>query len=638
MKPNLRLSFLLFACLAYVLSAQAQLQVFPLGDAPPAQAMPKSGARLKGAPLALPFFEDFSTYFGQPDTSKWINGGAVVGNNFSPNPPSKGVATLNGLKFSGAAYNPDPVIVQSSTDTLTSRPIDLGGANPSSNVLFSFWWSSQSLGETPDPNDSLVLQYKDRNSIWRQVWSKRGNTDATIRDFFTQEILQVNNADFLHGAFQFRFLTFGRASGLYDAWNIDYLILAQNPGFPMNSLRDVTVTRQPKSVLKRYSAMPLEQFLVSPAQEWAAADSTVATNLESTGFFLFPYTYTLTNLTINQEIWRYDSPASGIQIDARVNKPIGAPISNTLTVSGPPPVRLQSKFKINANQTSYDPNIDIARNDTIGRVTVLGDYYAHDDGTAEYGIGLGQARLGSVAVRYALNKPDTLTAIRFYFPRFVQDLAGRTLVVSVWKRLDGKEESKLYEQSFRIIHTDTLNKFVTYALDKDNRGNPPSPERLSKLAVADTFYVGWRQLTNDFISVGYDLNTDSRTEIFYDISGRGQWRAAASEVGLRAGSVMIRPVFGSAPLVTGIEPSNPSSPTAADFQVFPNPTNGMVYWNRPGIRKVTVQDLMGRVLKESLYETNAKMEISTAGLPSGMYVLVFQDARRLYLQKIIVAK
>ncbi len=638
MKPNLRHSCLIFFCFVFALHVHAQLRTFPLDNTPQVRAAPKSGARTKAVPLALPFFEDFSTYFGRPDTSKWISGGAVVGNNFSPNPPSKGVATLDGLKFSGAAYNPDPVIVQSPTDTLTSRAINLDGLNPSSNVLFSFWWSSQSLGETPDPNDSLVLQYKDRNSVWRQVWSRRGNTDATIRDFFTQEILQINNADFLHSTFQFRFLTFGRASGLYDAWNIDYLILARNPSFPMNSLRDVTVTRQPKSVLKRYSAMPLEQFLINPAQEWAVADSTVATNLESTGFFLFPYTYIITNLNTNQEIWRYDSPASGIQIDARVNKPIGAPISNALTVSGPPPVRLQSKFRINANQTSFDPDIDIARNDTIGRVTVLGDYYAHDDGTAEYGIGLGQARLGSVAVRYVLNKPDTLTALRFYFPRFVQGVAGQTLVVSVWKRLDGKDESKLYEQSFRITNTDTLNKFVTYALDRDNRGNLLSSERLSKLAVADTFYVGWRQLTNDFVSVGYDLNTDSRKETFYDISGRGQWQAAASEVGLRAGSVMIRPVFGSAPLVTGIEPSVPSSPAAADFQVFPNPTNGMVYWNRPGIRKVSIQDLMGRVLKEAFFEPGAKGEITTAGLPGGMYVLVFQDARRLYLQKIIVAE
>lgn len=518
------------------------MRVFPLGDAPLASAAAKPGGRIKAVPLALPFFEDFSTYFGQPDTSKWINGGAVVGNNFSPNPPSKGVATLDGLRFSGAAYNPDPAIVQSPTDTLTSRPIDLGTANPSSNVLLSFWWSSQSLGEMPDPNDSLVLQYKNRSGDWRQVWSRRGNTDATASDFFNQEILQITNADFLHGTFQFRFLAFGRASGFYDAWNIDYIILARNPGFPINSLRDVTVTRQPKSVLKRYAAMPLEQFLANPAQEWAAADSTVTTNLESIGFFLFPYTYTLTNLGTGQEIWRYESPASGIQIDARVNKPIGAPIPNTLAVSGVPPVLIQSKFKINANQTPFDPNIDIASNDTIGRTTVLGDYYAHDDGTAEYGIGLNQGRQGSVAVRYILNKPDTLTAIRFYFPRFAQDVAGRTLVATVWKRLDGKDESKLYEQSFRIVQTDTLNKFVTYALDRDSRGVLLSAERLAKLVVSDTFYVGWRQLTNDLTSVGYDLNTDSRTEFFYDISARGQWQAASAVAGLRAGSVMVRPV------------------------------------------------------------------------------------------------
>jgi len=601
-------------------------------------AAKKPSARILAVPVALPFFEDFSTYFGHPDPNLWINGGAVVGNNFSPDPPSKGVVTLDGLKFSGAAYNLDPVIVQAPTDTITSQPINLDGLNASSNVLFSFWWSSQGLGETPDPNDSLVLQYKDRNSVWRQIWSKRGNADANAGNFFTQEILQINNTDFLHGVFQFRFLAFGRPSGLYDVWNIDYLILTQNPGFPMNSLRDVTVTRQPKSVLKRYSAMPLEQFLANPAKEWATADSTGVANLESTGFFLFPYTYTLSNLNSGQEIWRYDSPASGVRIDARRNIPISAPIPNTLTVSGQQPVRLQSKFRINANQTSYDPNIDIARNDTIGRVTVLGDYYAHDDGTAEYGIGLDQGRQGSVAVRYILNRPDTLTAVRFYFPRLVQDLTGQTLIVSVWKKLDGNEESKLYEQSFRVIYTDTLNKFVNYALDKDNRGNPLGPEKLSRLVVADTFYVGWRQLTNDFISVGYDLNTDSKSTVFSDISGRGQWQAASSDASFRAGSVMIRPVFGVASIVTGTEPLFPSSPAAADFEIFPNPTNGMVYWKRPGIRKVMIQDMMGRVLKKASFAPDSKKEADASGLPSGLYIMVLQDERRSYLQKIVVTK
>lgn len=631
MKQNLFYIFLFFI----VFQSQAQLRLLPLTHAPSVHS-PRavSSARVQASPLELPFFDDFSTYFGAPDTNKWINRGAVVGNTFAIRPPSKGTVILDGLRENGVPYDPtvSPSITQTATDTLTSRPINLSGRNPSSNVLMSFWYANQSYGENPDPTDSLVLEFKDRNSTWRKAWSKTG--DFTQRTSpFEQVVLSIDRLELLHGSFQFRFVAFGRPSGLYDVWNLDYFLIIQNPSFDIRSLRDLAVTTQPKSLLKRYSSMPLDQFVANPAAELADGDSTGVFNQENvqTGAFLqVSYGYQIRNAQTNQTIYQYTSP-SDITLRSRRDTVVGVPIPDNLSVGGSRPLQLQSQFNI--VRLPSVPEINLNLNDTIGRTTVLDNYYAYDDGTAEYGIS-GVGRQGQAVVRFILNKPDTLTAVNILFTRVTnRDLRGQTFVLTIRKRLDNSAQSVLYENSYSIRYRDTLNAFVTYPLVNSSNRNLAQP-----IAVSDTIYVGWRQVTEDPLAVGYDLNTESRNQQFYDISARGQWQYAFNAPGLVPGSIMIRPVFGQG-LVTGIEPpiTGPSV-SMPEFQVFPNPTDGRLTWNLSGVRGIQVYNVLGQLVKAVRWETNDTKEWSLADLPNGVYMLTFRVNQRTTLRKIVIAK
>jgi len=631
MKHNL--SYYFFATLCCFLLAgycQAQLRIVPITQTS-AHPVRSTASAARTQAMSLPFFDDFSTYLGQPDPALWSNAGVVVNNSFAIDPPSKGFATFDGLRFSGAPYKPNNTttgtrVDQSATDSLISQTIDLQGLTPSSNVLMSFWWSAQSLGETPDLNDSLVLQWKDRDQNWVNVWSDTARTRKPFRD----TVMQISNPRFLHGTFQFRFIAYGRPSGMYDIWNLDYVLIDQNPSYNTRSIRDLAVTRQPKSLLRRYSAMPLDQFLVNPQGELATHDSTGVFNQESTltgSFNVVRYGYSARNMNTNQPLFPPLSSGADIFLSSRQSTSIGFALpALATTISGPPPVILRSEFRINPIVNPGIPGINMNRNDTIGRSTVLSDYYAYDDGSAEYGIGI-QQRQGTIAVRYVLNKPDTLTAVNILFVHVGdRDLTGQTFALTIWNSRNGKPGAILYEKVFPIVYPNQVNRFYTYALTARNDATP------TPIQVADTIYVGWRQSSNDLLAVGYDRNSDSRTQQFSAISGGSQWEPNTER---QAGSIMIRPVFGSG-IVTSTEPGVP--PVVTNFQAFPNPSSGILYWNGKGVRRISVQDIRGRMVKDVSLNPDAPTELNIAELPNGLYLFNFQLNQYRIVRKIIVAR
>ncbi|MDJ1473656.1 T9SS type A sorting domain-containing protein [Xanthocytophaga flava] len=604
----------------FVIICQAQLRVAPLTQTPPNPITKKAQARTQA--LSLPFFEDFSTYFGQPDPAKWENHGVVINNTYADDQPSKGMATFDGLQFNGKPYTTPTSANQSLTDTtdiLTSQPIDLTGHTASTKVNLSFWWSGQSLGESPDPGDSLVLQFKDNTGAWISQWADKSATKQGFRD----TLLNITNTRFLHSDFQFRFIAYGRPTGMYDVWNLDYIILDANQTYDPLSVKDMAITLQPRSLLKRYSAMPLNQFQIS---ELTSADTTYVFNNQRNASSQFDFTYTIVNTQNNAQL--YSESGSNILVPARTRNVIPTTITATQSINGSAPLILQSKFNIRATDTTQNivPNVRASINDTISRITVLSDYYAYDDGTAEYGIGVRQQQ-GSVAVRYILNKPDTITAIRIHFARVGEtDLTGQTFGLSIWKKLDGQTSSILYQKSFAIQYPDTLNKFYTYTLT-----HPDDDSVLYPVGVSDTIYIGWIQATADLMAVGYDRNTDSHTEQFYNIAGGANWQNNTEP---ETGSIMLRPVVGKG-TVTGTEP--PLPPYVRNFKVYPNPSSDKLYWNENGVTQIKVQDMLGRILKQTTRSLSASNELSITDLPNGMYILTFQINSYQIQRKIIIA-
>jgi hypothetical protein len=621
---TLRLSALLFFLTAT--GCFAQLQRYPLTRTGSAEREnPTRAARTQATLLTLPFFDDFSTATKVPHDSLWINGGVRVNNQFAINAPSKGVATFDGLKVSGQPWNFNPNVVQDTVDVLTSQPIDLSGLTAASNVVLSFFWQAGGLGEAPDPFDSLLVQVINAGGQWRTVLALK-DTTPVIEDF-QYVSLPINTADLLRAGFQFRFMAFGRPAGMYDIWNIDYVYLGQNRQPNNPSVRDVAVSAPLKSVLKQYTAMPWDQFNVNPQGETASADSTVLSNLQRDNFNLAKFNYNITDLTTGETLYNFVDPFDvGVDLSAGEKERVGIPITRTLPQTGGPR-RLRATFRIRDETTGNVsiPGVNLRRNDTVSNVTVLDNYFAYDDGTAEYALGIRQ-RQGRVAVRYVLNKPAQLTAVRLYLTQLERSLAGQTFVLTVWKRLDRDPVSVLYQKSVAVSYTDTLDEFATYPLLDE--GNSPT-----SISIADTFYVGWQQTTADLLSVGLDANTNASNQVWYNINGV-DW-TANTEV---PGSAMIRPVFGS--LTTAIDDPEPETPVADPntLRVFPNPTSGRFTWSIPQVTSVRVMDVMGKVVRTGRYQPADRPELDLAGLPDGLYVLHLETPRKHYVRKILLRK
>lgn len=598
--------WLLFFC---TLPSLAQFDIYPLNHrlSTPIDSRFAKNARTKADTLLLPFFDDFSTYTGKADINLWEeNGGVYINNTAAVNPPSKGVATFDGLDITGRPYSFDRTTTQAPTDTLTSRPVNLLGLE-AANVYLSFFWQTGGLGESPDLTDSLLLQFKTADDLWVNVLTISGQNPAD----FKQEILPVP-ARYCHDDFQFRFRSFSRPAGAYDAWHIDYIYLDKNRSATDSYLRDVATGMQPVSLLKNYTAMPLEQLRTDPSQIRDSVYTSIH-NLHSRGVFT-TYTFQLEDLYSGQILFNAAFP-DPVPVNSLSRQLKGVRLNQAaLLPAGADSVSLKYTFTINTGDDNLViPPIDLRQNDTISGVTVLNNYYAYDDGTAEYGLGIRQ-RQGRAACKFFVNTPDTLTSVRMYFTRLESDLKGQTFVLRIWRSLDETKESILYEQSIPVPYTDTLNKFVELKLTPN-------------IVVTDTFYVGWQQSSDEILAIGLDKNTDAGSQLYYNISDKWEQNTEVR------GSPMIRPVFGRVTTV-GL----PENQETRQFALYPNPSAGRLVWHDKGVSLIEVYDLLGRKVKSKRYEPSHPQELNLSEVEEGMYILYLHFRSYIIARKVLIQR
>ena len=97
----------------------------------------------------------------------------------------------------------------------------------------------------------------------------------------------------------------------------------------------------------------------------------------------------------------------------------------------------------------YQP-IDFRQNDTTRAEYVLSDYYAYDDGTAEYGASLVQPG-SQLAYLFELNtnKLDTIVRVDLYFPKF-GDETSQVMQLQILRDLTNSPGSVLYTENITI--------------------------------------------------------------------------------------------------------------------------------------------------------------------------------------------
>lgn len=580
---------------------------------------PNNSQNYRGIAGVLPFFEDFSTSQTFPDTAFWTNSGTIINNTRADNAPSLGVATLDAFNINGTPYNIASPLSQGYSDTLTAKIIDLSSILPTAtDVFFSFWWQAGGKVEAPDASDFLLLQGKDNANNWVEIWRKYG--DGTFTTFKQENIQLINN--FFHSGFQFRFLRFGRVSGDFDAWHLDYIYLDKNRTLADTTRQDVAFSRQPKSYLKNYTAMPVKQYFVNQVAEINTEIITNINNLDSVPRINADYDCELKNTRSNVVLATLPITTSAPII--QVNDPnflvTATPQLLPIPTNTSLPILLEYSFRFTSTDASVP--VDFKVNDTIKGRTELDNYFAYDDGTAEYVAGIAQTQ-GKIAVQYKLNQPAVITDIDICFVPFKQNLSQETFILSIWKKVNGRTDEILFQKSLQVKYPTSTNGFVRFAVDSTKIVN-----------IVDTFYVGIQQTSNDLLAIGFDKDNNAQTKTFFNI--QGNWEQDP----LIKGALMIRPVFDN-------DVFAPSSVTALDNQndsksisLFPNPSkvgenNIIKIKSLTPITSLHLYNAQGQI-QEVIFDKE-NQNITTKNLSKGLYVALLKDIQgKVFSKKIVL--
>ena len=573
------------------------------------------------AQATLPFWDDFSITMQSPDsiriwgtdtTRQWnyeASKNVHINETLAKNPPTYRVATFDGLDVNGNFHGTGTDL----TDELVSDTINLSKFRESDDLYFSFYWQGGGNVEMPDEGDSLVLHFHNPvaaingGNPWETVWAKDG-VDIPNDSIFYQKAIKVEQR-FLTDQFIFRFQAFGDQNGPFDAWHLDYIYMNVNRSGDNFFYLDRGFTGQLTSPFSPFKALPVNQFMANQA-ELTSPQSVRAFNLDK---FIQPTEYIVVIKELVNDL-RIDSIQFG-------KKDPLLPNSNSLILSqkrilhfdgidltsipNQDSIVLQSVLYIESSDDDFldGTQINLRINDTLKAEYLLNDFYAYDDGTAEYAVGT-NIKGGQVGVQFWVEEEDTLTHIDIYFPNIAPSSDGANITLRIYQDL--QDEFPIRSQPITIMNAPDLNIFTSYALDRP-------------VIVSDTFYITYEQNIDEYIGIGFDRsNPEASRYLFENI--KDEW-VRSRQLG---GALMIRPVFKK---VTDFVLGNERT---EKFEVYPNPTSKFLSI-KDSYKFIQIHNLSGRlILSEEIAPTH-----DISNLQSGLYLLTIQHKNGIQIQKII---
>lgn len=620
------------------LAAAAQLVTGPL-PADPTRAtsvLPTAKAAQRPAALSLPFFEDFTSPLeGAPNATRWLGattsypnlgttihyagGGAYVSNRLAVEPPTRGTATLDGLRGNGLPYSPTQTTAAGQTDTLTSQTLDLSGFSAGSNVYLSFAWQAGSVAGYPANSTNsapvvLTLEMLDNTGRWQSAWSftSRGNSTK-----FRQQILALSSASYLHNAFQFRFRASGSRTQNTDAFGLDYIYLNSNRTASDTTFQDIATSRGLNSPLRPYTSMPVWQYNAAAASTTSPLNPVLTATVNS---------LTNTGLTPTPISWQgtvRDLAASGFAGTWLTGgRPIVAAARQELvqgdaTTVPLPTTNVAKHLRYQLALQTNETNPRTLPNDTTRRDVELADYYAYDDGTAESIVGLLASNTNPtsyVALAFTTSQPDYVKALRvapvFNNTPTNDNNLSRPIIVAVWADNNGKPANT----PLATVSGTLTNPIPNGQAFQEITFTTP-------VAVSGRFYVGYGQSSNgQFLNYGLDLNNQlPANTLFSNILGTTStdpWRVVNLTT---PGAPMFRPVLAQTYLATRGQQA-----ISAAFALYPNPapTGATVVVEGPAFRQATLLDVLGRpVWQQSAAEAGQATLRLPASLPGGVYLV-----------------
>lgn len=530
-----------------------------------------------GKKIFLPFLDDFSASVVYPSAQRFTSKHVYINNHFPKNQPSRNVATFDGLDFRGNPYG----VGRGYCDTLLSRSLNLHGFKPSDSIYLTFWIQPMGWGESPNAGDSLVIQFRNSAANGYDFETVRNISPAFLKkDSFIEIRLPVVKEAYLHDDFQFLIVNIGSRTGNLNHWHVDYIRLDKGRGVS-DFYQDVAITSVPSSMFKTYQSLPVKHFLANPSQHLAASQKLGMRSNNNIG-----YSVNFSREVFAPDFARLDSfgninpnlPALGA-MQVSINKLTNLPAQN---YSGDSLV-FTARYSISGSGSD-----NIYSNDTAASQTILSNYFAYDDGSAEAGYAIRNAT-GAVALGYELAVQDTLYGISMFFNRGSSDVTGKSFSLMVWQAVstNGNSTGETVLKKVLLsgpVYTNAINGFFYYRFD------------VPLVLPPGKFYIGWEQDQMFELNVGIDENytiNDApgvNPDMWYRIDGL--WDKT-----ILTGALMMRPIFGKW-LTPPVGCKEQWVAPALDANVYPNPSSDYVRINVAQEKKVSAElyDLGGKML------------------------------------------
>jgi hypothetical protein len=636
-------SFLRFVAVAVTLCSMAsvtigqQLRTVPIPREAGSTPKTKSASNKKknADPLTLPFWDDFSftsAHFSPddpqtavPNDSLWENSYDVwVKTGIDIDAPTINVANLDGLDSAGNAYSTDPQ-ENGIRDVLTSRPIDMGTQQVTmaerSSVFLSFFYQWKGNGEPPDKLDNFSVEFlaEDEES-WITVATITPTNDFQS-DIFYDTVIQVSGEEFFHENFRFRFRSYGRMSGPFDTWNIDYVYLDKGRTADDNSFDDGALASPAGPLFGNYFGIPYPHFLRTAMVGNVGID---VLNLRTNQTNPDPYTYRTTGSFTN---FVDGTPVTTEVLLTSADRPVrpGNPLLGprerftieTLPSDQPDPtdtiqfrrmadsVAVKLKFLLLSNDNGFYQS-----NDTVSASYFLKDYYAYDDGTAEYAVSVNdnddQVVLG---FEMAGTEPDLLIGFDIYIPR--HNISGFQTADFIVMDAEGNAPRDVISSVTQSIRQTARDEFQRITLSRP-------------VIVQDRFFIGWKGSFVSILFVGKDTDTDASANIWVNPSGG--WIPNTTVTG----TLMIRPVFGPEGTIVGNEKEE-----ATAFDIYPNPSRGSFYvTGNPDQIEVIAPSGAQVPFRQEKHDDRVLVTLSSAH--SGVMILIARKGGIVETRKIIL--
>ena len=577
----------------------------------------------------LPFFDDFTKSGIYPDAEKWQLGNVSVNSGFPYMPVNYRAATLDLINKYGKVHtngSSNPFIA----DTLLSVKIRLDSVGnhaltPADSLYFSFYYQPGGFGDSPDRDDSLVLQFGHgydevvfdtvlqnyvtlRKIAWHQMWATEGQSYESFLDecddnqYFKKVMLPITDTCFFTEDFYIMFFNYGTLpTTLYpndrsnmDQWNIDMVYLDMNRSIVNDTYPMVSLTNTAPTLLKRYQSIPYKHYRDNPINEIDNVYDVFITNLDVN---THEVRYTC-KVEDNNSGWNYIYNSNPLIINQYNN--VGVVENEIVMGDFVYPYNLPvdtTSFTISQYVSVVDEHSNEVAGDSIISQQKFCNYFAYDDGTPEMGYGL-VPNDTYMAVQFKVMKLDTVQGVQMLFNRTLNDANYNFFDIVVWRDNNGKPGQEIYTlNNQRPVWNDSvMYAFSEYTFDE-------------VVKVNSTFYIGLRQRYSKSINIGFDASIDNSQYNFYD-AGNG-WKNSSFP-----GSIMIHPIMGkNSNLVVSPENHDNNS-----LDLYPIPARDFV--RIEGVdasvyKEIVIYDLTGRLICRYQY-TNV---LDINDLQDGVYLL-----------------